>query len=438
MHKLRFGGREGQTAVFVALQLTFLFSMVGFVADVGFSQFRRHAIQAAADSAALAAAEYAYDNSVTCGSGVTCGGSATNCTYGTVTAFVAGCMYAKANGYQQGSGNQTVTMFANNTGGPVSGSTLFFRATVGDSRSTLFGRFAGQSALSLKASATAQVATTGGGSCIIALSQGAGYGFTDSGSGNITTTSCGIYDNSGFSYTGSGNITTLATQYYGSLHKTGSGNLNPAPTQVTLYVSDPFANVPAPSVSTTCTGTNYSISDSSAHTIPATGVSGVYVYCGGLKLSGSGNITFASNSVYIINGTDSNGYSFDYTGSGNLTGTNVMFYITGQNGYTAGPMNIAGSGNLTFSAQSSGSYEGLLFYQDRSVSYASANKYTGSGNVTGSFYFPTTSLTYSGSGNAAYQAIVANTVTLTGSGNFSKDTTGQYTGLVRTVVNLLQ
>ncbi len=437
MHKRRFGGRNGQTGVLVAVQLTLIFAFVGLVVDLGFSQYKKHAMQAAADSAATAAAAYAHDNNVTCGSGVTCGGSATTCTYGAVTAFVAGCQYAKVNGYKQGTGNQTVTMFANNTGGPLSGSNLFFTATVGDSGSTLFGRFAGQSTLGLKASATAQVATTGGGSCIVALSQ-SGIGFSDSGSGNITTTSCGIYDNSNFSYTGSGNITTLATQYYGSLTNTGSGNLSPAPTKVASYISDPFASVAAPTVSSTCTGTNTSISDASSHTIPPSGASGTYVYCGGLQLSGSGNITFASNSIYIINGTDAGGKSFDYTGSGNLTGTNVMFFITGQNGYTAGPINIAGSGNLTFSAQSSGTYQGLLFYQDRSVSYASANTYSGSGNVTGSLYFPTTSLTYSGSGNAAYQAIVANKVTMSGSGNFTKDTTGQYTGLVKTVINLIQ
>jgi hypothetical protein len=83
-----------------------------------------------------------------------------------------------------------------------------------------------------------------------------------------------------------------------------------------------------------------------------------------------------------------------------------------------------------------------LFYQDRSLSppYTTANSYSGSGNVTGSFYFPTTSLSYSGSGNASYTALVANKITLSGSGNFTfkKDTTGQYTGLVRTTSSLIQ
>lgn len=429
------GRRQGQAAIFVTLHLTVTFAMMGFAVDLGFAQYRKRAQQAAADAAAMAAASWAAANGSTCSSGITCG-TATNCTIpGTVsTPFGAACVYANANGYSQGGGSggtQTVKILANNTNSPVSGNSpsLWFQVTVGDSYPAIFARFAGLGSLSINTSAVAGVSTTGGGNCIIALSQ-TGTGFSDSGSGNITTTNCGIYDNSNFSYSGSGNITTLATDYYGTYSKTGSGNLSPAPTKVTSYFSDPFANVPSPPVGS-CNQTNYSISDSSPHTLSQG------VYCGGLKISGSGNITFNSG-TYIINGTDSGGKSFDYSGSGNLTGSNVMFFITGQNGYTAGPINISGSGNLTFSADSSGSYEGILFYQDRTVTYAASNTYSGSGNVTGTFYFPTTTLSYSGSGNAAYQAVVANKIIMTGSGNFTKDTTGQYTGLVRSVSSLLQ
>jgi len=420
--------------------LTVLFGAIGFAVDMGLGQFKKHAEQGAADAAALAAASYAAANGSSCGSGVTCN-SLTNCTIPNpvTTPFGAACVYAQANGYTNGSGNQTVTMMANNTNSPVAGNSpsLWFQATVGDSYSTIFGNFVGLSALAIRASAVAAVNTTGGGSCIIALSQ-AGTGFSDSGSGNVTTSAgCGIYDNSNFSYTGSGNITAGTTiQYIGTKTMNGSGNVSPAPTATVTPVSDPFASVPSPPVGA-CTNPNAGlpyplvISDAIAHTIaPGT-------YCGGIKISGSGNITFQTG-TYIINGTDAGNKSFDYSGSGNLTGAHVMFYITGQGGFTAGPINLSGSGNLTFSALNTGSYEGILFYQDRSVSYAAANTYTGSGNVTGTFYFPTTSLSYSGSGNALSQAIVANKVTMTGSGNFTKDTTGTLTGLVKTGAALIQ
>jgi hypothetical protein len=414
--------------------LTVLFGTIGFAVDVGLGQFKKHAEQAAADAAALAAASYAAANSSSCSSGITCN-ALTNCTIpqSVSTPFGAACVYAKANGYTQGgAGSQTVTMLANNTNSPVSGNStgLWFQATVGESYSTAFGSFGGITAFNIHASAVAGVNTTGGASCIVALSQ-SGTAFGDSGSGNITTSSCGIYDNSNFSYTGSGNINGgTSIQYIGTKTMNGSGNVTPTPTSTTTPMTDPFINVPAPSVGA-CTQTNYKISDSSNHTI------GPGVYCGGLNISGSGNVTFTSG-TYIINGTDSSNKSFDFSGSGNLSGTNVMFFITGQNGYTAGPVDLEGSGNFTFSALNSGTYEGILIYQDRSVTYAAANKYTGSGNVTGTFYFPTTSLTYSGSGNAKAQAIVANKITMTGSGNFTKDTSGTLTGLVKTTASLIQ
>jgi hypothetical protein len=432
----------------VALTLTMTFGLMGFAVDLGFAEFRKHAEQVAADSAAMAAAAYAVANSSTCSSGITCN-TLTNCTIpGSVsTPLGAACVYAQANGYTNGGGTggtQTVTFKANNTSSPVSGNSpsLWFQVTVGDSYSTLFGRFGGYSALAIRASSVAAITTTGGGNCIIALGQ-SGTGFSDSGSGNITTTNCGIYDNANFSYSGSGNITTLTTQYYGTKSVSGSGNLSPAPTNTTSLASDPFATMATvPPTVGSCTNPNPAVgstaalsyplvlSDSSSHTVnPGT-------YCGGITISGSGNITF-NTGIYIINGTGSGSKSFSYSGSGNLSGTNVLFFMTGQNGYTAGPMSISGSGNLTFSAQSSGAYKGVLFWQDHNAS-TGANTYTGSGNVTGTFYFPNDALTYSGSGNAAFQAIVAKSITMSGSGNFSKDTTGQYTGMVQTNSALIQ
>ncbi len=157
-----------------------------------------------------------------------------------------------------------------------------------------------------------------------------------------------------------------------------------------------------------------------------------------MSFAGSGNVTF-NPGTYIINGTDAAGKSFDFGGSGSLTGNGVTFFITGKNGYSAGPVSLSGSGN-TFSAPSSGPLQGLLFYQDPSVSYATANSYAGSGNVTGSLYFKTTTLNYAGSGNALSQALIANKIVFTGSGNFTQDTSGTLTGINRSVttVSLLQ
>src|ERR1019366_9077385 len=169
-------------------------------------------------------------------------------------------------------------------------------------------------------------------------------------------------------------------------------------------VGDPFSGLPAPSVGA-CAYTNYSYSSSSnAMVNPG-------VYCGGMSLSGSGNVTF-NPGTYILYGG-----GFNYSGSGNISGSGVMFYNTGGAGNAIAPVKITSSGNMNFSAPSSGTYQGVLFFQDRTQTYAGANQLTGSGNVSsGSFYFPTTEIDYSGSGNAVYQALIANVVKMTGSG----------------------
>jgi hypothetical protein len=452
--------RGGQAIVLASLTLTLLFGTLGFATDLGWNYFLKTRVQTAADAAVSAAAVYAAKNgdtcaTVTCGVAYTCAG-----TTPPTTSLMAGCLYATVDGPPV----LTASLIENNAAHPPAGlsgvtPTMWVKATVTASNSNHFLFLWGFHTASILASSISGVSTTassGDGSCIYALSS-SGTGISDSGSGAITTT-CGIADNSDLSYSASGNIRSHCTNpatcpiyVNGNFSDTGSGNISsstsinvggtvsglhsgsisPAITVGTTTVSDPFASVTPPTVGA-CTATNYSFTGSS-NTAISPGV-----YCGGMSLAGSGKVTFGAG-TYIINGTDAAGKSFDYTGSGGLDGTaGVTFFITGTGGYTAGPINLSGSGN--FSAPASGAYQGLLFYQDPSVSYATANTYSGSGNVTGSFYFKTTTLDYSGSGNAMSQALVANKIVFTGSGNFTQDTTGTLTGINKstTTISLVQ
>jgi Putative Flp pilus-assembly TadE/G-like len=454
--------RGGQALIFATLTLTVMFGTLGLATDLGWNYFLKARVQTAADAAASAAAVFAAGNSdtcstVTCGVAYTCAG-----TTPPTTSLQAGCLYGTADGPPI----LTATMIENNAAHPPSGltgvsPTMWVQATVTASNSNHFLFLSGFHTASILASSIAGVATTGSGgngSCLYALSS-SGTGITDGGSGVITT-SCGIADNGGLSYaasgniranctsphtcpiyvngvfsdTSSGNISSSTAIYTASGTVTGShsGSITPGVTAGTTTVTDPFANVTPPTVGP-CTATNYSYTGSG----PVSLTPGVY--CGGMQFAGSGRVTFAAG-TYIINGTDGNGKSFDYGGSGSLDGSaGVTFFVTGKNGYTAGPVAVAGSGD-TLAAPASGSLMGLLFYQDPSVTYAGANSYSGSGNVTGSMYFPTTTLNYSGSGNALAQALVANKLVFTGSGNFTQDTTGTLTGINRSVttVSLIQ
>ena len=456
--RLRFGNEGGQAAIFGALTLTLMFSVMGLSVDLGWAYFLKQRVQTAADAAASAGAKYAMDHSDVCGvAGVTCGSSYT-CIGASPPAnsLQEGCLFATADGPPV----LTARMYEYDAAHPpsnLSGVTpsIWVQATVSASSPNVFLLMSGFKTSSITANAIGGVMqAAAAGNCIYALSS-ADPAITASGSGNITTT-CGIMDNGGLTFTGSGNIdadpqilvngnfkdsgsgniSVTATpssnakiQVGGTYKKTGSGNISPAYKVGTTAISDPFSSLTPPSVGS-CDYTNYNFSGASNTTLSPG------VYCGGIKLSGSGNVTFNSGVYIVLGGQGAN--SFAYSGSGNLSGTGVTFFITGNKTYPAMPIQISGSGNLTFSAQSSGQYMGLLFYQDPSVNYAGTNNYSGSGNVTGTFYFPTTDLSYSGSGNALAQALVAQTISFTGSGNFTKDLTGKLTGMTKTSAALLQ
>jgi hypothetical protein len=142
-------------------------------------------------------------------------------------------------------------------------------------------------------------------------------------------------------------------------------------------------------------------------------------YCGGISASNGISITF-NPGTYILAG---GGMSLQ-NGGGATTGTGVTFYNTtgsragysGANNAYAG-INIANGVTATFSAPTSGSLSGMLFFQDRSVAKGSATSYFAGGtslNLAGALYFPTTSLNYSNGSSAAYTILVADTLTFTG------------------------
>jgi hypothetical protein len=112
------------------------------------------------------------------------------------------------------------------------------------------------------------------------------------------------------------------------------------------------------------------------------------------------------------------GGGFSVTGNSTLSGTGVTFYNTSSSGFTYQPINLTGNETANLTAPTSGSMEGMLFFQDRSVASGSAGS-TLVGNSTSTFdgvlYFPTTSVTYTGnSSGSGYTSIIADTIKITG------------------------
>jgi hypothetical protein len=429
--------------------LVMLCTSLMLVVDLGYAYYKVQQAQSAADAAALSGAVYALNNGHTCGqNGVVCG-SVYNCDSPNVaTAFTdlqMGCLYALANGFQNG-GSQTVSMTANYSVPPGSrngSATYWVQSNVSESIPGLFSfgqqqtpagtalMLLGLTVGTSSASATAAVHITSSSSCIYVLDTGnTASAFSASGS-SVVNSSCGIYVNSSNSsaVTVGGSATVNASQILinGGYTKSNNSTVSPIPTTGIAVLADPLASMPAPTFSG-CDYTNWSWTSSGTVSLNPG------VYCGGISITGGGTVTFNAG-TYILNGG-----GFNWGGSATLNGSGVMFYITGQAGYTAAPLNAQGNGSINLTAPDSGVYEGLLFFQDRNVTYSTANTFIGNSNsvTTGAFYFPTTSLSYSGSSTGRYQALVAKRVTMTGNANFLNDPTGAYTALTSKTAGLVQ
>ena len=126
-----------------------------------------------------------------------------------------------------------------------------------------------------------------------------------------------------------------------------------------------------------------------------------------ITLSGSTGVTF-NPGLYTIVGTNGS-YALNFGGS-NVSASGVTFYI----GPSAGAVNVAGS-NSTFSAPTTGTYAGILFFQNPSNTNAAT---VGGSNATttGAFYFPKAQLTFDGSNaSTPYTILVAYTIVYAGS-----------------------
>ena len=110
---------------------------------------------------------------------------------------------------------------------------------------------------------------------------------------------------------------------------------------------------------------------------------------------------------YIVKG------NLSLTGSGNLTAKGVTFYTTGTT-------SITGSGGMDLEAPTSGDYNGVLFYQDRSDSHAISFTGSSGNKIQGIFYAADAAMTLTGSGSVSMAAdFIADSISLTGSGTIA-------------------
>src|SRR5580658_6734056 len=439
--QLKHRRERGQVLPLATLLIILLLSMAGFAMETGMAFYVRQEAHAAAESAAmatvLAAMSSVNGTSVTCSgsntSGTQCSTSATACSSSPTNAtnVGAGCLYAKQNGFAAG-GSTTIKITADNTSPPPNNpnvSVMYWaQAAVSTRQPQLFSALFSSSGLMTGARATAAIVSSGAPSgCIYVLNATVQRAMDVEGSEVQTT--CGIYINSSNSvalYIG-GNppggantpaISASSISIVGNYQNGGQGTLVPTPLVGQTAVADPLASLPEPTPGS-CNYTNYNWSQGTTTLSQGT-------YCGGIHISG-GTVTFSAGQYILLGG----GLTID-SASTTATGSGVTFYNTSNSNYSYGPMTISGQPSVTFSAPTSGTYQGIFFFTDRSETSTSQNQINGATNssIQGTIYMATVPLLYTGeSSTGTYTGIVVNTLEINGSTNFKQDPTGQYTGL---------
>jgi putative Flp pilus-assembly TadE/G-like protein len=388
---------SGQIAVIAALMIVGLLACAALATDLGYFQNTRRRMQSAADSAAIAG-----EREIIAGQ--------------TDTVVSAAQNDAALNGFTDGAG--TVQVAVNNppTSGPNAGSSKAVEVIVSETQPTYFLKVIGIPTVTVSARAAAIPGNSF--NCIHALDPTADNTVTLTGV-SLFYTNCTILDNSNSDTALSFNIVTLAgARSWDVVGDVGSFLITlvaPKPITHVPPENDPLAYLPEPSVGA-CDHTNYHL--------PLVGFATLNpgVYCGGITgpiLGVSAAIITLNPGVYIMRGgglwiTGAAVIQNVKTGGDGSGG--VMFYLTGDSTYPYSGVNLTGAAINLLNAPTSGTYEGILFFQDRNIDSATAaahpNTVIGAAlaKYEGALYFSTTELFYTGANLAAYTIIVADKI----------------------------
>jgi hypothetical protein len=402
-------------AVLVALSLSALVGVAAIAVDGGLLQDERRRAQAAADAAAMAAAEDLYVNYLT--------------YYGvdtpTKTANDSALKNAAANGYSNDAVRSIVTVNIPPTSGPFTGLKSYVEVIIQYNQPRGFSNIMGNGDMPVKARAVARgywsdlrdgilvLDPTGSGS----LTAGGNGAMTLIGAATGPTTRVLVNSNSSTAVIANGGGALTAPEYDitgvpGTSTIGGATIVGPIKSGV-QPTPDPLAYLPQPDPTTVVGGKKTHISGSGNTTI--TIYPGVYV--GGITVSGQASLVMMPGVYYMQGG------GFGFTGSGSLTANGVMIYNAPVS--TSDTVNIQGGANITFSPPTTGIYQGMAIFQDR-TSTVPINIAGGGGmKITGTFYAAGATLKISGSGvnNTIGSQYISYDLSLGGLGNVTIDYT---------------
>jgi len=435
---MRRNREAGQTLVLFALGLTVLMLAAGLAIDMGYLRYQKRRMQAAADAAAIGgASELNYSDWTAAARG---DASYDGFTHGDATGTIVAVNCPPNSGPNMGMPGEACN-HQNYVEVIVSQpQPLFFMNIIpGIAKPTV-------SARAVAFSIASCVYTGGGG---ISATLNAGMTMDDSGCGvkaggplSLAAPSHEILS----SYIGSSGCTGAGCHAYDP-NNPEEGGLSPYPPQTIVPPSDPLSSVPAPPAQT---GPCSQISSFTNGTVPAGAVvcsgtlnpaipwtfGGSATFQGPITIADNTTVTFNAG-TYTFNGLSITGNNVTvngdpsgvtlYNASNNVTicaAPTIPTYATGC------PANYAND-TINLTAPSSGTYAGILFYQDRSDSNTAiivGNDTLGVGNtfLEGALYFPDAQLTFGDVTDGAnwqttYTILDANSLLLVGTINIGSE-----------------
>jgi Flp pilus assembly protein TadG len=381
-------GDSGSAAVLVAISLVPIFGMMGLAIDVGQLRFAKQRLQMTADAAALAGALElgACGATADCSALETAAQNALTENGFTGSTLQASCI-PTGTGLAISVNNGPCALGSQN---PHNGNTKYVEAVVSQTQPTYFAGMLGIRTVQIMARAEA-----GLGDSQFCLYLGSPGSNTLQMNGSSLVLQCGIMDNSNSSQAIQLNGATLTAPIInvrGGYQQNG-GTVSHINTNVPA-MADPLASTPKPTVGGCTYPLTYSVNGGNTTLNPGT-------YCGGISLN-SGNITL-NPGVYILTGPLS-------INSGSFSGSGVTIYFTGN-----GQAQFNGSNSINLVAPTSGTYAGILFFQDPADTRTAALNGDSTSVFQGALYFPGATLQLNGSNIAAYTIIDAGSLQMNGS-----------------------
>jgi Flp pilus assembly protein TadG len=340
---------RGSTAVSLAVALPAILAGVGVATDYGILEMKRTHLQNVADQSAIVAVKEL---------------SLANSKKATVESVAD--RYAHSMVVEDGS-TLKVSVSVDQNAGRVG---IILR----EEWTPFFAHFISSEVTPVVVNATAQLSGKMN-LCLLTLDPSAAKAIHMDKSARVEANGCAVYSNSKHTQAirldQNSSLTASAICAVGAV-KAKTNAISPTPNTDCAVIPDPLSSRQAVNFPG-CTAKNLVLT-TGKHTL----TSGRY--CGGLKITGSAQVTFSKGDYAIEGGP------FEISGTAKVTAQNTSFYLEGEKA----ALNFTGQSTVSMSGSESGTMAGLLFFEDRSVSLGRTHRINSANanELTGTIYLP--------------------------------------------------